>query len=1366
MSKADDDINKIISGLQADTARRLAEGSLGFKKGNSANSFGLANMTKPHTGESIIPTDYNVDQLTEAGLKRKSIDWWIGDRKGTAENFNDVILGEVAKYEHGSILGDENFASQEYGKMAPEVRVAQQFLSLDPATVGRFLDMYDNPTGMVAQSPEAAKILKQMRKSGLDFNKVYSYVKSSKHHAGMMQGDTSLAEDLASDGDPFAHISDTFVDPLEEALTNTLDRSERTRSQKESMRQIEHLMNWAASAEADVLPVDPIMYRDVMSTADKMTYAARSLIGHYIDTEDFRALSPGDAMEAVTRATELAIQHVPNIAAGRSRAMASIDSEMNDKLQIEKRANINREAYDTLYERLEADPTLKGIMSVEGYDKRGKTDEEKAEYKFAWDVMRKISKNPESGYLQKSREDFRRPAYLRDYLAAEGKWDYTSVASISESDPMYFYSGMSGVTDIAYQIDSNLVSKEMWNDIRLNKKSLGSLQYYNGTSIERLAEQANRLKSAEVQNELVGSKTLARDRAGQLAYKKYESWADNEGKFVPKQPSTFVSQFDGPMQFPTGNIEGYNWSSQAQNKPAGWSTQDYLPNNTHGILPPDVSYGKLTYGNMAQHFNNPALFGSYPKLAAMFGAGPAVTPVVPQQAPLSPGTQARINNASTGLGASALGSPHALGGSTAPSFVSSTIGQATSGGAHMTAGERAQANFFATNPNLRQGPTDDDKLEAGSQWMAARWGLFTSSAAGEIDRTTQPKKKSEFTGRQKTTRGILEEALGVFDPTRTPDVGSSEQRAGDAIEELVGERLRQKYSDVFSPGLITDVTKPGQGTTPDFMTPGVVHEVKSRRNFIDPNNLNEDPWDHDKVAKNFAQMQHQMYMTGARKGYLHEVIRDTLDDHQPLGRKGLIENKNYKVTEYDYDEKYVDRMKPIWEEVGKFNEQISRLDNSFKTEFAEAVKEGNLASFEELAKKHNIQGASAYARHMGLTGGGGGDSGNTPEQEEKAAETFAENLIGAFARIGTKRGGSGGGGGILGTILGAIPGQAGMFATAAVKVGSEVFETMQQANDISLQQDTLARAAGFTNDAAFREAKSDIRGAMGLGDDEANATMQMLTLAKGGMQSGDPTLAKALISGSLGTITMQSIMGTNPQDSASMEKFLENTRKEMDRRGMDANTRAAIAHKTGLTALTADSLPEGRKKLNAFMADVEEIGNDIVDFGANFFGHSLSTAGMLLPYNVVRAIQDTTGKSEEGTTEEKTKQVTDNNGKVTQTKTSKDDGVVKKALGAGKGPSAEMNTAEMQDVAVKTVMQSLGYEFNDITEANMKRGRELSKSWTRAQTRELMDFATVNTIAKGEGSVTKVVLETNGVSVTTSDGKTEFTPYKPTTEGK
>ncbi|AII26765.1 hypothetical protein AH6C_011 [Aeromonas phage pAh6-C] len=410
--------------------------------------------------------------------------------------------------------------------------------------------------------------------------------------------------------------------------------------------------------------------------------------------------------------------------------------------------------------------------------------------------------------------------------------------------------------------------------------------------------------------------------------------------------------------------------------------------------------------------------------------------------------------------------------------------------------------------------------------------------------------------------------------------GSIWTKSGDALEPVALDWYRKHVDpDAFEPGLIFNRNKAGQATTPDAIADGGRRnvEVKSRNKFIDPNN----PLDANEaktLRKNYLQMQHQMYLTGASSTDLVEILRDQENPNAPLGKNGLNDN-NIRKRRVDRDDELIRQMRPQWETAGKAADKIAGLNDRTQKMFAKAVEEGNIQSFEKLSKRHGIEGHEALAATLGLaegkgSGGGGGGGDNS--------RPYRGNYGGFGGRDAptTLRGGVRGG-------LAAM-GRPGKMLNVALAGAEILWDTANDINDTGLNLSAQARATGMSED-LFRKTRLSMTQGKYLDDASAMSDMSSIALAKGGLEQGFTDRAVNLVTSTRGAITLGDLQNTNLQDPDAIRNLMSQTESRLRRRGVSEFGIAATMEQSGLKSLlSATDAAGGRESLNNAVTNIND----------------------------------------------------------------------------------------------------------------------------------------------------------------------------------
>ncbi|MGI4214848.1 YqaJ viral recombinase family protein, partial [Klebsiella pneumoniae] len=484
--------------------------------------------------------------------------------------------------------------------------------------------------------------------------------------------------------------------------------------------------------------------------------------------------------------------------------------------------------------------------------------------------------------------------------------------------------------------------------------------------------------------------------------------------------------------------------------------------------------------------------------------------------------------------------------------------------------EAARQKYFAERPWLKAVASDDDKHDPMSAWQRHRRGKVTSSAAGGL---ADPETS------RSAMHALVKGALTPLEQAAEIGRGSIWTQSGDALEPVALDWYRKNIDpDAFEPGLIFNRNKAGQATTPDAIAKGGTRnvEVKSRNKFIDPKN----PLDQNEartLRKNYMQMQHQMYLTGANSTDLVEILRDPENPNVPLGKNGLNDS-NIRRRTVARDDELIRRMRPQWEMAGKAADQIAGLGSSAQKMFAKAVEEGNIQSFEKLSKRHGIEGYEALGATLGLgEGEGGGGKGG--------------------------RGGRGGGGGNYGgfggrdaptTARGAIRGglssmgRIGKMANVALSGAEILWNTGVDLNDTGLELSRNARATGM-REGLFRNTRLSMMQGRYLNESDAMSDMSSIALAKGGLELGFTDRAVNLVESTRGAITLGDLHGTNLSDPDAIRNLMAQTEKRLRNRGVSEFGIAATMEQSGLKSLLSAADAEGgRESLNNTVTNIRD----------------------------------------------------------------------------------------------------------------------------------------------------------------------------------
>lgn len=488
------------------------------------------------------------------------------------------------------------------------------------------------------------------------------------------------------------------------------------------------------------------------------------------------------------------------------------------------------------------------------------------------------------------------------------------------------------------------------------------------------------------------------------------------------------------------------------------------------------------------------------------------------------------------------------------------------------ANRRKQEAFFNANPNLTFLTNDDDKHEAGSVWHHRRQGTLGSSSVPSLTNS----KKSDA-----TIKGLFKDALKTdeekfFKPDPTDfNINFS---AGDALEEQgIGWYKANVDDSIFEPGMLksSDPAKRGQSTTPDAMTSDgkKVVEFKSAQYLSDPYadpSTQEGRNQRQQWQTYYAQLQHQMYMTGAKSGDIVQMMKDPLNPHLPDGGKFTSDNIQRKTFARDDD--YIKRMSPVWEQLGQSADALSGLSPSAQKSMAKAVSEGNIDAFEKLSKKHGIDaegsirdtlfgGDPSKSRRGGRGGGSGGDGNGG----------IFSGIAGANSP-GTK--------GILRGMASKSP--VGRFVNIVAGIAEAGYDTAIDLNDESLAIASQSRAAGYQDEDAFRRTRDAMTKGRFLSQQDAINDISVLTNASGGLQSGHTDAAVNIVTSTRGAISFEDIYNLDPEDEDAVNNLIQDASERLADAGHSPFAIQAMMNKSGIRSalsLEGDTI-EGREKFN------------------------------------------------------------------------------------------------------------------------------------------------------------------------------------------
>lgn len=482
-----------------------------------------------------------------------------------------------------------------------------------------------------------------------------------------------------------------------------------------------------------------------------------------------------------------------------------------------------------------------------------------------------------------------------------------------------------------------------------------------------------------------------------------------------------------------------------------------------------------------------------------------------------------------------------------------------------------QAAFYAANPHLQFIADDDDKEELGSKWQAGRLGRLGSSAVPSLTNS-------------KAARGTLKDLYkGAFTPDKenafkpNPNENNIHFSAGNALEEQAIGWYKDNVDDsIFEPGMMQDVNKKGQSTTPDAMTADGkrVVEFKSAQYLSDPYadaTTQEGRNQRNQWQTYYAQLQHQMYISGAESGDIVQVAKDPLNPHLPDG--GSFNSNNIQKRSYDRDEDFIERMKPMWDKFGENANTLAGLDSKVQKALTKAVADGSVEAYDTIAKKHGF------------------DSDGS----------IRSALFGEDPREPRSRGGGGGGnyGGLGGSYMPTIGqagrsvlsrSKAGRVANALYAIGKNAYDIADDANDTGLQIAAEARSAGFGNETQHRLNRASVQTERYATRQDALSDVRSFNLASGGLKAGFTDRAVNLVTSTRGAITFEDISTLDTSNPEAVSSLIEQTEGKLKQMGYDDSSIGAMMEQTGLkTLLTSDSdTLEGRKELNAGLVAIKE----------------------------------------------------------------------------------------------------------------------------------------------------------------------------------
>ena len=446
-----------------------------------------------------------------------------------------------------------------------------------------------------------------------------------------------------------------------------------------------------------------------------------------------------------------------------------------------------------------------------------------------------------------------------------------------------------------------------------------------------------------------------------------------------------------------------------------------------------------------------------------------------------------------------------------------------------------QKEWLASNPNIRILAADD----TSKQWLEERAGRWTSSTAGAAY-----KGGKDF---DQAVKGTIKGALEGYKEDRLSGFQGNEFTKAGHVQEAEALKWYKETRDasLFSPGLIEDITKPGQATTPDAMTQGgkKIVEVKSRENLINFANPGRDA---DALKKYNLQMQHQMYLTGAASGDLLQIQRDPLAISTPRTAS------DYQIDTIKRDEELIHQWKPRWDALGAGSAQLRGSSQSSKEEMTKAIKDGNVAAHLELLQKNapalGTEVSEAGARGLGGGGGGNGGGSITDVWGRRGGGGSAGQMIqAALARNATGRG-----------VNAALN-----IAGAVVGLGVAGWEKSKEVNEGNLDLALNAAKAGMT-EKRYLNQKEKVKG-LYFSDQVARNDIRSLASAAGGLQLGFTGGAEEIIQGTRGLITLGDIQKYKDDPAALLSLAKERGAK---RYGADNKlVMAAIGEQSGLDSM-------------------------------------------------------------------------------------------------------------------------------------------------------------------------------------------------------
>lgn len=488
--------------------------------------------------------------------------------------------------------------------------------------------------------------------------------------------------------------------------------------------------------------------------------------------------------------------------------------------------------------------------------------------------------------------------------------------------------------------------------------------------------------------------------------------------------------------------------------------------------------------------------------------------------------------------------------------------------------DAARAKYFAENPHLKHIADDDDKSNPMSAWQRNRRGKVTSSSAiGLVDPEA----------RKGAIKRLVKGALTPLDAPADISGGTLMTKSGDALEPIALDWYRAKLDpNAFEPGMMVNRSRAGQATTPDAVTGDGRRniEVKSRWERIDPSSKNLDAGQRATLMKNYAQMQHQMYLTGASSTDLVEIIRDPENPNRPLGGS-LKDGENIFKRTVPRDDEFIRQNQAEWDKKGRQAAQLANLNQKDQKALAKAVEDGNLQAFEKITKKRGIEDAEGLARDLGFGDGKGGKGGRGNKGGKGGGGSSGNNYGGFGSRDAPS------------TVRGAVrtglsnAGKFGGIANVALAGAEIVWNGVNWINDTGLGLSMSARTAGM-REAQFQNARDELRRSRYLNETDAVSDLTSMTLAKGGLEIGHVDRAVNIVSATRGAITVGDLQQLNPKNAKDVSNLIATAERRMKDRGDSEYAIAAQMEQSGLKSLlSAVDAEGGRKDLNSAVTSID-----------------------------------------------------------------------------------------------------------------------------------------------------------------------------------